>query len=380
MIALTDLTPISNLRQFVETAIAEELASLHAGLATAVRDWHLTSPSISSAALARRLRDFEPFVPPSATKAYGDVTVIVTAPATIQAGTRFQTEDGRAYRAMLNSATADGSWPITGFGDVAVEAEFAGSAGNAATGSIVLGAGVPNLDSVSNAAPLTNGTDAPSNEEVVQAFHDYLLSLSGGTAGAIQYAVTRYVDPDTGRRVRSVAIEEATATGAVADEAGNWVSMRVWLDEGLSATTQGDATADSQLVERIRALIDGDGTENQPGLRSAGCPASIQAAKAWIVPVEIAAEVRRGANLPRLRNDLRDAHLRFFAQLPVAGPPVSGTRSGQFYLAELLRALVDVPGVLRVTPIRPLQDLAIAPGYKAVGGEFVATSLVEVGA
>ncbi len=78
---------------------------------------------------------------------------------------------------------------------VAIQAEAAGSQGNAVEGAVsVIAQSLPGIDTVTNAAGLANGADAESDEAFRARFQNYLQSLSKATKGAIGYAITSYRD------------------------------------------------------------------------------------------------------------------------------------------------------------------------------------------
>lgn len=123
-----------------------------------------------------------------------------TAAATIQVGTLVQTGDGAQQYAVV----ADGTNPafdvstnsytiaagVTSLA-VAVQAVTTGSGGNAAAGQInTLAQALPGIDTVTNAAPLSNGADAESDAAARSRFVAYIANLSRATKAAVAYAVT----------------------------------------------------------------------------------------------------------------------------------------------------------------------------------------------
>jgi uncharacterized phage protein gp47/JayE len=125
-----------------------------------------------------------------------------TAEAVIPVGTTVQTADGtETYVVVADSlltyySAARGAYvlPATvSSAVVAIQAVNAGAASNAVAGAVsVITTSLPGIDTVTNAAGLTNGADAESDEAFRTRFQVYLQSLSKATKGAIGYAVTSY--------------------------------------------------------------------------------------------------------------------------------------------------------------------------------------------
>jgi phage-related baseplate assembly protein len=124
--------------------------------------------------------------------------------ATVPVGTLLQTADGtQKYLVIADSAQSHFSAsrsayilpPLTAFVQVAIQAVTPGTSGNAVIGAIsVIGQSLPGVDTVSNSAGLSNGTDAETDVAFRARFQDYLQSLSKATKGAVGYAIESFRD------------------------------------------------------------------------------------------------------------------------------------------------------------------------------------------
>mgnify|MGYP003345452043 CR=1 FL=1 len=127
-----------------------------------------------------------------------------TAEAVVPVGTVLQTADGtQRYVVVADSAqahfvTSRNAYvlpPFVSSLQAAIQAVEPGSAGNAVAGAIsVIGQSLPGVDTVTNAAGLTNGADAEGDVAFRARFKNYLQSLSKATKGAVGYAITSYRD------------------------------------------------------------------------------------------------------------------------------------------------------------------------------------------
>ncbi|WP_261496754.1 baseplate J/gp47 family protein [Burkholderia multivorans] len=123
-----------------------------------------------------------------------------TNQAVIAVGTLVQSADGTqqyavvadttnpSYNATLNAIVIP---PGTASVTATVQAVVAGAAGNMLANQVnTLSQAIPGVDTVTNANPFTNGSDAESDAAFRTRFQAYIASLSKGTKGAVAYAVT----------------------------------------------------------------------------------------------------------------------------------------------------------------------------------------------
>lgn len=123
-----------------------------------------------------------------------------TAQAVVPVGAAVQSADG-SQKYLVTLDTANTAYNA-GFGGYVIGAGIAsvtvpiaavttGAAGNAAIGGInTLGQAIAGVDSVTNAASLTNGSDAETDPALRARFIQYIASLSKATKAAIGYAAS----------------------------------------------------------------------------------------------------------------------------------------------------------------------------------------------
>lgn len=141
----------------------------------------------------------------AAVSATGQVTFARFTPtnsALIPAGTLLQTADGTQSFAVSADTTQAGWSPAqsgyvvnAGIGSViaTVQAVKGGTGGNILAGTLtVLQSGISGIDTVTNAANFTNGTNAESDAALKARFTATMQSLSKGTTPAIGTAITAY--------------------------------------------------------------------------------------------------------------------------------------------------------------------------------------------
>ena len=137
-----------------------------------------------------------------ATQATGVLTFSRYTPtnaATIAVGTQVQSQDGTVTYAVIADATQPtynaslNAYVIpagTASATVSAQAVTAGSAGNVQIGVLTsLTSPIPGVDTVTNAAAITNGIDAESDAALRARFQLYIQSLEKGTLAAVGYAL-----------------------------------------------------------------------------------------------------------------------------------------------------------------------------------------------
>lgn len=369
---LTDYTPIAVIRMLVRAMIVEEYASLWRGLAEAQTDWFVQSAR--GAVLDRRLADYG-LTRPGGTIAYGRLLVTVTTATNLQAGLIVITDpqDGsepKKYRVRQNASPeagdlGDGSWNINVSRLVDIEAMTVGAGANTAAGTITRAENpIPGLESVSNPSAIANGQDSVGDSEYRQYFADYWQSLTRGTRPALLFHLRNFTDPNTLRRVASIAIEEWGGSQPLASDTGP-VALKIYIDEGIGSAI-GGTTAHPTLVQAVQRAVDGEDAELGAGLRAAGVPTAVQAAIAVPLPLELVVDVDRGFPTERTATAVRNALSIHVARLPVGGYTLAGDRQGQVSFARLFKTVLDVPGVLKAEFSRPTADFPIGTGQKAV--------------
>jgi uncharacterized phage protein gp47/JayE len=186
-----------------------------------------------------------------ATTASGLVTFArftATNAATIPLGTEVTTVDNQTTFAVIQDTTNSFWSPTanayvipanTSSANIPVQCLTAGSIGNVGVGMVgLLGSGLSGVDTVTNAAAFTNGSNAESDAAFRLRFVSYIQSLSRATLQAVGYAISSL------EQGISYTIQENV------DAAGNWLPghMTITVDDG---SHNPSATLMSQVASQI---------------------------------------------------------------------------------------------------------------------------------
>jgi uncharacterized phage protein gp47/JayE len=139
---------------------------------------------------------------------------------------------------------------------------------------------------VDNAAPAVGGTDAETQTQMLRRFKYYINGLQGSNRYGIMAGVLGI------EGVRSVSIEEYFGTLYQ-----GIYNFTVYVDDGTGSLTP-------QLKNQIEDLINGDDTEENPGLRAAGTNAFVTNATAYPITIALTATIYR-VEEARIRNDIQ---------------------------------------------------------------------------
>ncbi|MFT9361591.1 baseplate J/gp47 family protein [Acetobacter okinawensis] len=168
--------------------------------------------------------------------------------ATIAVGTPVKTASNIIYDVVEDSTNS--AWSVadnayvrpagTASITVPVQCEAAGTAGNVAAGAIcLLGSAISGIDTVTNDAALTNGSDGETDAALRTRFVSYINSRSKATLVAIKNAIT-----DVSADLIYQVIENVDASGAFLP--GNVVAF---IDDG-----SGDVS--DSVIDEVYAAID----------------------------------------------------------------------------------------------------------------------------
>ncbi|MEZ7136814.1 baseplate J/gp47 family protein [Komagataeibacter sp. SM21] len=189
------------------------------------------------------------------TAATGTVTFTSFTPAsqsaTIAVGTSVKTASSIVYDVVEDStnaawSAADGAYirPAgTASITVPVQCETTGTAGNVAAGAIcLLGTAISGIDTVTNVAALTNGSDGETDAALRTRFVAYINSRSKATVAAIENAVT-----DVSADLIYQVVENVDTSGAFLP--GNVV---VYIDDGSGDVADSVINAVYTSVDAVR--------------------------------------------------------------------------------------------------------------------------------
>ena len=203
-----------------------------------------------------------------------------TQQAVVQVGTLVQTADGsQQYAVVLDTANPAYNASLGGYAlaagsasvSVPVQALAAGSAANASVGSVsTMIQAVPGVDTVTNAAAFTNGSDAETDAALRKRFIAYVASLSKATKNAVGYAITSL---KTG--LTYTLVENTTYAGAA--QPGYFY---VVVDDGTGAPPSSFLSTVSNAIDAVRPLCSSFGVF-APVIQTADVSMTIQTAAGY---------------------------------------------------------------------------------------------------
>ena len=199
-----------------------------------------------------------------------------------------------------------------------VEALALGSAGDVAAGAISVAASqMPGVDNFQNAAALTNGLDAETDQACRSRFVLFIGSLSKATPLALRYAITSL------QQGMQVKIHE----GVNADGTPNLAFVTIFVDDGSGAPYGALVSACATAVDAVRAA----------GIRVGVSPASIMPAT-----VALTIQTAPGYNHPTLVAAVTSAVAAFVNGVGLENP---------LPLTRIIAVAYGIPGVTNVSGV-----------------------------
>lgn len=247
--------------------------------------------------------------------------------ATIAVGTPVKTASNIIYDVVEDStnsawSAADNAYvrPAgTASITVPVQCEAAGTAGNVAAGAIcLLGSAISGIDTVTNDAALTNGSDGETDAALRTRFVSYINSRSKATLVAIENAIT-----DASANLIYQVIENVDASGAFLP--GNVVAF---IDDG-----SGDVS--DSVIDEVYAAID--------DVRPAAVSIQVVRPKVVRPPVTMTVSVNSAGDLPTIQTTIRTNIATYLNGLTI-GESASYSRLIQIAYASST-AVTNVSGV-----------------------------------
>ncbi len=253
------------------------------------------------------------------------------AEVTILAGTRVITASGLRFLTNSEVTVANG---VLSSASVLVTAEKNGAAYNVSSSAInsIEDAIAEGIDTVTNALAATGGVDGESDISFKNRFQSYIeglgrTNLSGLRAGALGVE----------------GITSASVVELFPPVAG--VNVNLYVDDG---TSGGVSTA---LVAEVQSVINGDGTQENPGYRAAGV--NVQVVKPGIVTQNVSAtlSILSGVDTEQLKTDVINALTEYVNTLGVGK---------NIIFNELVSAIMRVFGVTDVAISTPAGNVTVA--------------------
>lgn len=249
---------------------------------------------------------------------------------TIPIGTRLQTPSGLKFVTTAVGTIADGN---SSSNPVEAEAEAVGVAYNVASASItVMRDTVEGVETVNNPNAATGGVDRETDYAFKKRFQAYIEGVGRTNVAGLIYG----------------ALSVAGITSASAQElfppVAN-VNVRLYVDDG---STGGVSSAKLQEVQDI---IDGTGTESNPGYRAAGVNVEVVAPSIVTQNVAVTVTVGSGIDLDQLEVDINTALTNYINTLGVGDDII---------YSELIAAVMSVYGVVDCDVTTPSSNVTIS--------------------
>jgi uncharacterized phage protein gp47/JayE len=335
--SITDLTPGSVIRSYCESAglcIEELYVSVYLGFRR-----YLDQIQENVFSFDRK----------AGTKANASViftrTVVSAAVITIPIGTLVKTNSGLVFK-----TTAVGVIPTlqASSSAVAVEAADVGIAYNVQANTIiVMGSTIDGVDTVTNANAATGGVDKETDYQYKKRFQAYIEGLGrSNVAGLIAGALSS-------EGITSASVQELFPPVAN-------VNVRLYVDDGsLSGVS-------SAQVAEIQAIIDGDGTELNPGYRAAGVNVVVYAPAVVSQDITMTVNVLEGVDTDQIVTDINQQLTNYVNNLGVGATIIR---------SELVSAVMRVYGVTDCNISVPSGNVTIASSQVGRVGTITAVVL-----
>ncbi len=253
-----------------------------------------------------------------------------TGTVTIPLGTKVKTSAGLTYATTLAGQITDGN---TTSDPIAIEAEAVGATYNVPLGTIIVIVDtIDGVETVTNPNATTGGVDQETDFQFKQRFQAYIEGLAGSNvAGLISGALT--VDGITSASVQELSPPIAN------------VNVRLYVDDGSSS-----GVSAAKLTE-VQTVINGDGTESNPGYRAAGVNVAVLAPGIVTQDVTMTVTVIAGVDLVQLETEINLALTTYVNNLGVGADIIYN---------ELVAAVMGVFGVSDVDITVPSGKVAIS--------------------
>jgi uncharacterized phage protein gp47/JayE len=248
----------------------------------------------------------------------------------IPIGSRVKTPSGLRFLTTIAGTIDAGQ---TDSASVACEAENTGSAYNIGSATLtILEDSIAGIDTITNALAATGGVNQESNIAYKTRFQAFIEGLGrSNIAGLIAGALSV-------EGITSVSIVE------LFPPVGN-VNVDLYVDDGSAVTV----TADKIL--EVQGIIDGDGTEDNPGYRSAGVNVVVKAPSIVTQNITMEVEILSGIDTDQLETDLVDAVSAYINTLGVGVDIIYN---------EIIAAVMSVYGIVDVDLTVPSVNVTVA--------------------
>lgn len=249
---------------------------------------------------------------------------------TIPQGTRVKTASGLRFSTTAQGQITNGN---TDSDPIEVEAEKVGTAYNVASGTItIIEDEINGVESVTNANAATGGVDQESDHEFKKRFQAYIEGLAKSNVAGLKTAA---LDVDG---ITSASVVE------LFPPVSN-VNVKVYIDDGSSG-----GVSDAKVTE-VQNAIDGEGTDEKPGYRSAGI--NVSAVKPGIVTQDVTATLTllEGVDTDEVKTAVNQALTNYVNGLGVGADIIH---------SELVAAIMGVYGITDCDVTTPSANVTVA--------------------
>lgn len=304
---------------------------------------------------------FEFALLPAAT-ASGRVTFSVASPAAsaivIPAGTVVRVPGAAmGYATTAQGVIAQGGTSVI----VKVLADATGASGNALGGTITaMDAPITGV-SVTNVAALTSGRDIETEDERKDRFRRYILTMSRGPAYSIEYGAGTAILLDADGDVVEYVVSAQVVEPYLTDNAQPLGVLVCYIYNGVD-------TASASLVSEAQKLVDGyyDESGNRViGWKAAGVLCTVQGAVGSTRDVTMVVTPETGYTVAGLTAAIQSAVGAYIQGLGIGAAQIR---------AELIAAVMAVPGVYNCALSVPSGDVSGAVGVKPLPGTITVTA------
>ena len=317
---ITDLSPGSIIRSFIEgsaLSIEEVYVATYLGFRRYLDNIQETA--------------FD-FTKKSGTKAGVNVVfsrIGTSGDVTIPGGTRLKTATGLRFVTTVAGTITNGN---TSSASVACLADATGSAYNVGAATItIIEDTVAGVDTVTNALAATGGVDQESNIAFKTRFQAYIEGLGrSNVAGLVAGALSV-------EGITSVSVVE------LFPPVSN-VNVDLYVDDGSAVTV----TADK--LNEVQNIIDGNGTEDNPGYRSAGINVVVKTPNIVSQNVVMNVSILSGVDTEQLQTDIINDVTKYVNTLGVGNDIIYN---------EIIASIMGVYGVVDVTLTTPSANVTI---------------------
>ncbi|MNC18792.1 Baseplate J-like protein [compost metagenome] len=314
----------------VSSALSVELAIAYTQLERVLR---LGFAATSSGVYLDRRADEHGVTRRSAAKAAGEVTVTGAPGAAVPKSTVFATGAGIRYLTTASAAvSADGKAVVK------VEAEKAGASGNAASGTItVIPVSVSGVSAVSNAAPVTGGTDTESDASLLERLLQRVRNQA--TSGnAAHY------------KVWAMEVEGIGDARVFPLWNGPGTVKLVLLDQSKRAPA-------AELVSAVKDHIEAS--------RPVGATVTVEAVQEMAINVSVQVTLSSGYMLEKVKAAIQTGIQSYLQNLAFKDPVVRYTR-----IANIILDTEGVEDYTALTVNGGTANISVADGAAAVPGQL----------